>query len=77
MGGWVVVKPARGAASGDVYVCRGEEEVKTAFEKIKGSPKYGGGVNEEVLVQEYLEGQEYAVDTVSRVSGWVGGCVEK
>lgn len=32
---------------------------------IKDAPKYGGGVNKEVLIQEYLMGEEYAVDTVS------------
>ena len=30
-----------------------------------GANTYGGGVNENVLVQEYAEGEEYAVDTVS------------
>lgn len=61
-----VVKPARGAASGDVYVCQTAEEAKAAFDAILNAPTYGGGVNEAVLVQEYLRGQEWAVDTVSR-----------
>jgi hypothetical protein len=61
-----VVKPTRGAASGDVYVCGTVEEARAAFEAILNAPTYGGGVNEAVLVQEFLAGQEWAVDTVSR-----------
>lgn len=45
-----VVKPARGCASGSVFLCRGEREAEEAFRKILGAPKYGtpGAVNEEV-----------------------------
>lgn len=64
-GPFAVVKPQRGAASGDVYVCKTIEEAKAAFEAILGAPTYGGGVNDVVLVQEFLAGPEYAVDTVS------------
>lgn len=60
-----VVKPARGAASGDVCVCYTVEEARAAFDAVLGAPTYGGGVNEAVLVQEFLQGQEWAVDTVS------------
>ncbi|CAM9458146.1 unnamed protein product, partial [Hapterophycus canaliculatus] len=63
-----VVKPARGCASGSVFRCNGEGEAMKAFEKILGTPKYGtpGEYNDEVLVQEFLVGTEYVVDTVSR-----------
>ena len=30
-----------------------------------GAFTYGGGINEKVLIQEYADGEEYAVDTVS------------
>lgn len=45
-----IVKPARGCASGSVFLCKGESEAKEAFEKILGTPKYGtpGAVNDEV-----------------------------
>lgn len=48
----VVVKPARGCASGDVFLCRGEDEAKKAFYKILGTPKYGtpGAMNDEVTI---------------------------
>jgi len=29
-----------------------------------GKSKYEGGINDAVLVQEYADGEEYAVDTV-------------
>eukprot|EP00752_Nemacystus_decipiens_P001229 g1228.t1 len=63
-----VVKPARGCASGSVFRCSGEGEAMEAFEKILGTPKYGtpGEFNDEVVVQEFLVGTEYVVDTVSR-----------
>ncbi len=63
---FAVVKPVRGAASGDVYVCMTMAEAKAAFDAILNAPTYGGGLNEAVLVQEYVRGQEWAVDTVSR-----------
>lgn len=46
-----VVKPARGCASGSVFLCRGEGEAMEAFEKILGTPKYGtpGEFNDQVL----------------------------
>ncbi|CAM9760437.1 unnamed protein product, partial [Ectocarpus fasciculatus] len=63
-----VVKPARGCASGSVFRCQGEREAMDAFDRILGTPKYGtpGEFNDEVLVQEFLVGTEYVVDTVSR-----------
>lgn len=51
-GAAVVVKPVRGCASGDVFLCRGEDEAKKAFDKILGTPKYGtpGAMNDEVII---------------------------
>lgn len=45
-----VVKPARGCASGSVFLCKGEDEAMEAFGKILGTPKYGtpGEFNDEV-----------------------------
>ena len=41
------------------------KEAKDAFLALIGKPKYGGGVNDAVLIQEYVDGNEYAVDTVA------------
>lgn len=47
-----IVKPSRGCASGSVFLCTGEREAMEAFEKIRGTPKYGtpGAFNDEVCV---------------------------
>jgi hypothetical protein len=43
-----VIKPLRGCASGDVYLCSSESEAKTALDAIIGTPLYAtpGAVNE-------------------------------
>jgi biotin carboxylase len=41
------------------------EETEAAFNALIHTPKYGGGELDRVLVQEYLRGPEYAIDTVS------------
>jgi len=60
-----VMKPRRDAGSNGVYKCENLEEAKTAFDKITGQTTIFGEQNPDVLVQEYLEGIEYVVDTVS------------
>jgi hypothetical protein len=43
-----------------------KSEVRFAFDKINGQINGLGSVNEGVLVQEFLGGVEYAIDSVSR-----------
>lgn len=62
----VVCKPRRGVASEGVFCCSSLSEAEAAFHSILGKPQYGGGTNKAVLVQECIEGLEYAVDTVVR-----------
>jgi len=65
-GRWpVVVKPLRSVASDSVAVCRTEDELGRAHDAIAGRKNLLGRVNESVLVQEFVDGQEYVVDTVS------------
>ena len=40
--------------------------MKRGFDKINGAINGLGVVNEGVLIQEFLEGKEYVVDSVSR-----------
>lgn len=61
-----VVKPIQSAGSDDVIKCTSPAEVNEAFHKINGAVNRLGVVNEGVLVQEYLDGAEYVVDSVSR-----------
>ena len=60
----VVVKPTRGAGSQGVYMCHGEEEMLEAVRKhFTQCIEHG---NEPVaLIQEWIDGQEYVVNTVS------------
>jgi len=61
----VVAKPLRSVASDSVVVCRTEAELGRAHGAIVDRKDVLGNVNESVLVQEFVDGQEYAVDTVS------------
>lgn len=65
----VVVKPLRGVASDDVFLCSDMTALKTAFKKIYHSPIFGSSTSSkhnEVLVQEFARGTEYAIDVVCR-----------
>lgn len=66
---YCVVKPKRGVASDDVFLCSTLEEVASAFDKIHKSFVFGsisGESNDAVLVQEFALGTEYALDIVSK-----------
>jgi hypothetical protein len=64
----VVVKPIRGVASDDVFLCRDFASVHEAFSRIHGSTVFGSPSekHENVLVQEFASGQEYAIDIISK-----------
>ena len=63
----LVVKPPRGSASVGVFKINNEDELEDKFKKcISISPGYANlSVSNAVLVQEFVEGDEYVVDTVS------------
>jgi len=60
-----VVKPVEGAGSDGVSICDSPDEVRASYAKLEGSSNVLGLLNSEVLLQEYLRGDEYVVDTVS------------
>lgn len=62
----VIVKPNESAGSDDVFLCTSMDEVKRAFGNIQGKINGLGLENTTTLVQEFLDGTEYVVDTVSR-----------
>ena len=61
----VVVKPARSYGTDGVTVCYSPQQFREAVEKaLLRTSRYAEG-NRYVVVQEYLQGDEYHVDTVS------------
>jgi len=62
----VIAKPNQSAGSDDVFLCESMDELKSGFDKINGAINAVGVKNEGVLIQEFLEGTEYVVDSVSR-----------
>jgi D-alanine-D-alanine ligase-like ATP-grasp enzyme len=68
MEGRVVVKPQRGVASESVRLCHSRQQVAQAWHDITSSAVFGARRQQHttVVVQEWLQGTEYAVDVVSR-----------
>ncbi|WP_081062105.1 ATP-grasp domain-containing protein [Burkholderia territorii] len=61
----IVVKPLDSAGSDHVYLCDDAEQIATAFHAIKGKTNLMMCENDAVLAQDYLEGEEYVVNSVS------------
>ncbi|MFI6504485.1 ATP-grasp domain-containing protein [Nonomuraea typhae] len=61
----VVVKPLDSAATDGVVVCDGPARVREAAEAVLRTQTIFGTPNREALIQSYLAGPEYVVDTVS------------
>lgn len=61
----LIVKPTSSAGSDDVQLCHHRDEVLAAVTQLLGSKNLLAGVNHHALLQEYLQGREWVVDTVS------------
>jgi biotin carboxylase len=61
----VIVKPPKSVASDSVALCHSTDELRTAAARILSATNALGCRNHAVLVQEFLAGTEYIVDTVS------------
>ncbi len=61
----VVLKALRSAGNDLVFIAKNEEEARVGFEKILATKTQFMENNTTVCVQEFLEGEEYIVDTVS------------
>mmetsp|Transcript_1191 Transcript_1191/g.1774 ORF Transcript_1191/g.1774 Transcript_1191/m.1774 type:complete len:931 (+) Transcript_1191:55-2847(+) len=62
----VVLKPVDSAGSDGVKLCQDFNEAKEHFHRLLKVEAVNGGMNKEVLCQEFLKGKEYVVDQVSR-----------
>ena len=61
----VVVKPLSSASTDNVSICHDARQVREAALRVLGARDIFGLPNRRVLVQSYLDGTEYIVDTVS------------
>ncbi len=61
----VVLKPLDSAGTNGVYVCQNPVEVEIAFNQIYKKVNNMGLINNEVLVQSFLKGKEYIINSVS------------
>ena len=64
--GPLVVKPLSGAGSQGVHFCRNGGEAVQYFAEVMGEPDFFGARNTALLLQEWAQGTEYIVNTVSR-----------
>jgi hypothetical protein len=62
----VILKPQRSAGSDLVFAAGTATQIRDAFSQIVSRTTIFGERNSEVCVQEFLEGREYIIDTVSR-----------
>ncbi|MER5631494.1 ATP-grasp domain-containing protein [Streptomyces nitrosporeus] len=60
-----VAKPLSSASTDGVRVCRTEQELRDAVVGVLGTRDIFGSANDRALIQSYLTGTEYIVDTVS------------
>jgi len=61
-----IFKILAGSSGEGIYKVHGMEQGRAVFDELDNSKEKFGGVNSLVLIQEYLQGREYAVDSVSR-----------
>lgn len=61
----VVVKTPSGMSTSDVFICRNQEEAITAMKSILGKVSPDGRVTNEVLLEEYIYGTEFAVNLMA------------
>lgn len=62
----IIVKPLESGSSEGFYVCNSEADLRRAFVKEIKKDNFFGIFNEALLVQEYIRGIEYVVNTVGR-----------
>lgn len=61
----LVIKPLNSAGCNGVFICKDTEALRHAYGEIIGKTNNMGTINQEVIVQSFLKGQEYMVNSVS------------
>lgn len=63
--GCTVVKPIHGAGTDSVFICSTEADIRSRASAVLGSRHHLGLLNDDILIQEFIDGEEYIVNTVS------------
>lgn len=61
----VVIKPLSSAGTDGVFICKTDDEIKHAVDFILTNPSVYQQKNVSILVEEFLEGEEYVINSVS------------
>mmetsp|Transcript_5171 Transcript_5171/g.16972 ORF Transcript_5171/g.16972 Transcript_5171/m.16972 type:complete len:510 (-) Transcript_5171:31-1560(-) len=64
-GAWCVLKPCKSAGTDGVFIAKSLAEAEDKFGEIVGKENVFGETNAAVLVQEFMKGTEFVVDSVS------------
>lgn len=67
LGSWpIVLKPINSGNAEDVFVCHNDDEANQALAAVVGKLNFKDQVNKAVLVEAFIDSDEYVVNTVSR-----------
>lgn len=69
----VFIKPVNSAGSDGCFRCNDINSLKSRVESLVNAKNLLGNINTKVMVQEYIQGQQYVVNTVSLDSNHVYG----
>ncbi|MFJ9379288.1 hypothetical protein [Streptomyces sp. NPDC101455] len=61
----VVLTLSDSARSDGVFFCSGPDEIRSAWTQLHGIPNAMGGSNQNLIIQERLQGSQYVVNSVS------------
>lgn len=61
----VLLKPVASSGAENVFICRSENELLSYANKVFGTENLLSEINNELLCQDFLEGVEYIVNTIS------------
>lgn len=73
----IVIKPLADSASNSVFICEDEDYIRKVFSDVLFSKDECGKVNQELICQEFIEGDEYVVNHVSKNGKHVLGDIER
>ncbi|HEY0195005.1 MAG TPA: ATP-grasp domain-containing protein [Kofleriaceae bacterium] len=62
----IVIKPVSSGGTDNVYLCRNDAEATENFHRVFGAKNLINCINTTVLAQEYVDGIEYVIDSVSK-----------